>query len=454
MNELSKLSDEQIMQMLGVERHAPAVGMSDEQLMQSLGKQVPYSGSILPMSKDADGNVSLDSNAGIVGAAKRAFMFPGDALSGKVQMRGDDGNLTDEFIGRATETAGLSTPVSPGSRGAINVARSAPVPSSQELQDAAKAGFNAVRKSGVTYPAEHVANHAKSMSAGLEQEGFVSELAPKTHGIIGKLAAPPAGAVGDINGLIVARRALQKIAGNYNDPTEQAAASIAIDGIDRYIGELGPQGALSGPAALVGRVQDEARANYAAGMRSDRLTGATERAELQAKATNSGQNIDNRLRSLAAGIFSTPGKARGFSDEELEAIKQVAEGTAPRNVARWVGNLLGGGGGLGALTAGTAGGAAGMALGGPVGLAVAAAPPAVGFGARQIANRSTRKAFDLVDEQVRRRSPLYERSSKNPPMTKITKAEREAILRSIILDRSLSGAERAQAIKDLNENEI
>jgi len=59
-----------------------------------------YQGSILPFSVDADGNKSFDSDAGLLGAWKRSFMLPGDAMAGNVDPTSEEG------IGRALEFAG------------------------------------------------------------------------------------------------------------------------------------------------------------------------------------------------------------------------------------------------------------------------------------------------------------------------------------------------------------
>jgi hypothetical protein len=79
-----------------------------------------YSGSILPLSKDAEGNVSFDSNAGIVGAIKRAVMLPGEAMAGNI----DPGS--QEAIERSAEFAGVFGPMSAASGTGKAIAANAP----------------------------------------------------------------------------------------------------------------------------------------------------------------------------------------------------------------------------------------------------------------------------------------------------------------------------------------
>lgn len=94
-----------------------------------------YTSSILPLSKDAQGSVSFDSNAGLLGMAKRAFMLPGDAMAGNVDTLGDEG------IARAAEFAGVFSPMSPaaGTGRIAAIATPAQRPVSQGMEAAAAA---------------------------------------------------------------------------------------------------------------------------------------------------------------------------------------------------------------------------------------------------------------------------------------------------------------------------
>ena len=65
-----------------------------------------YTGSILPLSRDAEGNVSFDSNAGLVGAFKNAFTAPGRAMSGELPVTGLDGQTSPEAIAEGFNFAG------------------------------------------------------------------------------------------------------------------------------------------------------------------------------------------------------------------------------------------------------------------------------------------------------------------------------------------------------------
>lgn len=83
-------------------------------------KPAPFSGAILPISRDAEGNVGFDSNAGIVGTVKRAFQLPGDVMAGKVDVN------SDEAIQRGADFAGVFGGTSPAMGTGKAIAANAP----------------------------------------------------------------------------------------------------------------------------------------------------------------------------------------------------------------------------------------------------------------------------------------------------------------------------------------
>lgn len=374
--------------------------------------QPAYSGSVLPFSRDAAGNVRFDSNAGILGTLKRAVTLPGDVAAGRV-----DPN-SDEALGRAVDLAGVASPMGVGARtGAYATLgpfkRPIDAPSADALKEAADAGYKAVRGMGVDYSPKSVSDLASGVRTNLEQDGILGELAPKTFSILQKLETPPDGAVAvPFGNLEAARRAFGLAAKDFNNPTDQLAARRVVEGIDNFTS--GPPEAAVLPTVPPATAQaaadtvKAARGNYAAAMRSDKLSGIEDAADLRAAAANSGANGDNAIRSRVAGLLLKPKDAAGYSPEELAALEQVAKGGLLRNSTRAVGNLLGGGGGLGSMVSGGLSGVAGVAAGGPFGAMAGLVPPAVGLLAKKAANSMTRGALNSADELVRQRSPLYQ----------------------------------------------
>lgn len=396
-----------------------------------------YTGGILPFSVDAQGNKRFDSDAGILGAVKRAFMLPGDAYFGKVDP------MSQEGIGRALEFASVFSPPTPGLRSGDMiipgekraVRQSAPsVPTADQLYDEAARNFEAMRNSGVDYASDAVKNAAQAMKRALEEDGFDAEVAGRTHRILDRLASPPEDSVANIKGLHSARKTFGKIAQNFNDPPDQSAASQVIRGLDEFIGADDTSSIVAGTASDAASALKAANANYAAAKRSDLITGVERAADLRAAAANSGQNTGNSIRQRIASALINGKQISGFSPDEVAALEGISRGSAAQNTTRYIGNLLGGGGGLGqAVTAGM-GAAAGGAAGGGVGAAFGAtAPAAIGAGSKSLSNYLTRRALANVDEMVRMRSPLYEAMKANAPMQPSRQAIREAMVRWMLV---------------------
>lgn len=375
-------------------------------------RQEPYSGTLLPFTKDEEGNVRFDSNAGLFGVVKRAVGLPGEVYRGEIDP------LSDEGIGRAVEFAATATPVNPALRvgervipGVVrNMEREAvPTPTVDELKAASRAGYNAVRDSGVEFTSPSVTRMAGQTRVALENDGFLPNLAPKTFDILGRLETAPDASIMSIAGLDAARKSLKNARLDFANAPERAAARQVIEAIDGFIQNPPAASVLAGSPAEASATLRAARGNHAAAKRSETLTGVRDSAELRAAAANSGQNLDNATRQRLASLVLSPKASAGFSASEREAIEAIARGSAGTNAARYLGNLLGGGGGLGMAITGVAGSATGAAAGGVPGAALGALlGPAVGAIAKNVAARGTRKGLLDLDVSTRGRSPLLQ----------------------------------------------
>lgn len=116
-----------------------------------------------------------------------------------------------------------------------------------------------------------------------------------------------------------------------------------------------------------------------------------------ARSINTGE--DSTIRANIDSVLNTPKKSRGYTPDELAKMNEVVSGTPEQNFMRQVGRMAPGGGlGL-TLGASGAGAAVGSALGGPVGMAIGGGiPPAVGYIAKKMSERGTKKSLnELLD---------------------------------------------------------
>lgn len=402
-------------------------------------------GAILPVSRGEDG-VRFDSDAGILGSIKRAFMLPGDVYTGKVQMNDPQtGRTSDEAIKRSLEMGATFSPVNPAVRAGdlpipgMGRAEMRPQnitpPTADQLRQAASSGYKTAREMGVRYKAPAVADMAQSVRMELEADGILEQLAPKTFKILDMLSNPPAGAEAPLTGVLAARRALKNARMDFTNPTEKLAAERIIKSLDDFIGAADDAAVVAGPAAEAGKLVKDAAGNYSAAKRSDFLSGKLDKAERQTAVANSGLNLDNTIRQRANDILNNEKLQKGFSKLEIEMIRRVAEGDKTRNTIRFVSNLLGGGGGLGMGLSGGAGAAIGTALiGGSGGAAIGGfALPAAGLGLKVAGGRMSRGAMNAADLATRSRSPLYQQMLLDAPLEPVGLGAQTALMRGTTL---------------------
>lgn len=354
-----------------------------------------------------------------------AVTLPGDVMSGQTQV--DPSN--PEFIGRTLDLAAAGTPMAPKAAASL-VAPKVGLPTAEELKAAASQGYDTARNMGVDIKPEAVANTAQTLAANLEKDGINAKLAPKTFGIINELAAPPAGSVSTIANLETARRSLGHAGQDFLNPTEKMAAGRAIQHLDDYLGNIPQADVLAGDAPAASKILSEARANYAAGKRSEQINGETEIADRNAAAANSGQNIGNSVRQRFNAILKSDKKSQGYTDAEIAQMERAVRGTPLGNTARIGGNLLGGGGGLGSV----ASAAVGAGSLGPIG----AAAPAVGYALKKFSDASVARQVRKLDEMTRARAPLSQGSA-STALTPVERFKREAALRAFLASQAHNG---------------
>src|SRR5947209_3475380 len=203
--------------------------------------QPAYHGSILPFSTDAQGKASFDPTAGVLGSIINAVKLPSDVVSGQQPVVGANGRTDPTLNSRAYNFASIASPVEFGSR----------VPGAADLKNAGVAGYDAFRNSGIEISPSSVGSAINGVKQGLENDGIIAELAPKTFAGINKGIndAAAADVITPAN-MQALRRTFGSVSG---DKTDMLAATRAKQGIDQFLSGLSSSDLLSGSAENAAR---------------------------------------------------------------------------------------------------------------------------------------------------------------------------------------------------------
>ena len=178
----------------------------------------PYSGTLLPFTKDESGNVSFDSDAGIVGMIKRGFSVPGDVMTGKLDLNSPEATF------RLLEAAAMMSPVGAASRvaGSVFAPKSAyqtvtpQAPTREALKEATDAGYKQVSDLDVRYAPGAVEKMAVDLENSLNEKGLISGLkgVKDVHTLLQTLKGGPEDSYVKMASLDAFRQRLGEIAGS------------------------------------------------------------------------------------------------------------------------------------------------------------------------------------------------------------------------------------------------
>lgn len=199
-----------------------------------------------------------------------------------------------------------------------NAARNA-APTTTDIRTAANNIYTNAKNAGVEISAPAYTNLSDDIAATLKAEGFHPKLHPKIDGVLDSL--------GEVKGKTVQLGELERlrrvagIAARSIDADERRIASIALDKIDDFMDNLSPQQTTSGNPAVAGTLS-EARSLWAKLKKSDKIDELIERAKNRATTQNG--NYAASLRAEFQALLKNKKALRGFTKEEITAIKKVA----------------------------------------------------------------------------------------------------------------------------------
>jgi hypothetical protein len=216
-------------------------------------------------------------------------------------------------------------------------------------------GFNAFRASGFALDPAAATTYTTPLKTDLASRGLTPRTAERTWDVLNDIERNPYTSPVQFQDRY---KELGSVARKSTDSEERLAANIAQQRLLQSLENPPPWVVQGGDPAAGAAILREANANWAAAQRAKNVDKRIAAAELKAGSTYSGLNLENQLRQRV-GVLADPSVRGGFSSAEQEAFRKFAEGTPVSNVRRYARNLLGGGGGLGALAAGGTGAAIG-----------------------------------------------------------------------------------------------
>lgn len=324
------------------------------------------------------------------------------AVEGAVQGAGAGYNdaPSDDLQSRlvsAAQGAGIGATVGGATGGVLGGlagrAQTAAVPTVKELEDAAGAIYDSARASGVFATpqmsqgiAGKIEGIARAENIVLPKSGRVDASYPKIAGII-DVFNEYAGEPLDVGRLQAIRRRIQDAAKSA-DPGERRIAMMMLGEFDDFASNVAPELA-------------EASDLYWKAKTGEMIEEAIELADNRSgQYSQSGMEnaLRTQFRQLNANIIK--GRVKGIAPELAEQISLVADGAPLQNLARFVGKFATRGP-VSSVPTLLAGGS-GLAMGGPLGAALAAGAVAVPAEAgKYIAERTAIRNADIASALAR-----------------------------------------------------
>lgn len=326
----------------------------------------------------------------------------GTVINPEVAAKDDPQKMYEQAAGDVETALSAARPVGGSPRAFTPPTRPPVAPSVPELKSAARAAYNHPEVAAVEIRPQAVAGLSAQIEQDLAQQGFRPRAGQgaSTFQEVRDLT-PGAGVqsvrVADIDSARKSLGLLAKEVDAVGQPTaEAAAASRAIDHINDFLPSLTQPDLVAGNAARASSILDQARSDWGAAKRAEKIDLQLTRADRQAAKSGSGSNIENSMRQKIATLLDNPKRTVGFSDAEKAAMESIVRGTATRNTLRKVGKL-GVDGGLSLL----------LHAGSVVPTGGANIPVAIGGTiARKIGERLTARSGRQLSEMVRSRSAL------------------------------------------------
>lgn len=340
-----------------------------------------------------------------LGAIGEALAPVGEALSATETTLGEaaldlTGSPFVASIAHSLPTAALEILGFKGSK-ALTKAKGAPTdkqvkkaivesaPETEAIKNASRSIYKEIDDSGVRVKPNSINKLVSRIDIQTRKKGLDPRTTRKAAGALSALKEMRGGEQ-PIGELLVQKELAQRVASS-PDSGEAMLGRLMVDEIDDFIDTLDQKDLARGNADIGKKVKAAGKL-WGRAKRSEEITGAIKAAEL----ANSG--MENGLRIEFAKILRSKKRSKYFPKNELDAMQDLVNGDTKTNLAKLIGRLgFSEGRATNVLTS------LGGVYGGSelFGTAGAIAVPAIGFAAKQLAQKITKNKSAFVDKIAR-----------------------------------------------------
>lgn len=274
------------------------------------------------------------------------------------------------------------------SKGAKRVLRES-APTSETLKNAAGEIYKDIDNLGATVNPGSVSRLGEQLISLAKKEGIDRTITPKAFAALGRLSdfeGPQT--VSNLETL----RKIFKSAASSIEPSDARLGRVMVDKIDDFMDSLSKKDFIGPKTIEAGKKLKEARTLWQRAKKGDILDEAFE------KARNQASGFENGIRVQFRSILNNKRKLRGFTPDEIAALRKVVRGGGAENLARAIGKFGFTEGQASSMLLGSLGVAGGAAVGGAPG---AVAVPLIGQVSKKVAQKLTRNNAELANAIVR-----------------------------------------------------
>ena len=263
-------------------------------------------------------------------------------------------------------------------------------PSVEMLKGASREIYSKLDDVGVLIKPKAYNGLVNNISSSIRRMGFNRKIQPKVQGVLDELESLK-GQPLKVTELEVMRRVAQGAASSL-EKSEQAMGLSVIEKIDDFLSGLSSSQAIGVNAKNVGTMLKDARSLWGRARKSELITQALADAELQASG------LENGIRVQFRQLLKSKKKMKGFSAEEIKAMRKVVQGGKGVNTLKALGGFSLNEGQRTNLLRSALGAGAGASALGAGGLVVL---PTIGAVSIRLAEKITSGSANYADDLIR-----------------------------------------------------